>query len=60
MGFDDFKPSSPGIGTRSDPPRLSGQVPHPLQYTQFYDNLLQISYEIAEDAYLDGVRAELR
>ncbi len=33
----------------------------PLQYTQFYDNLMQIAYEIAEDAYLDGVRLfELR
>jgi len=33
----------------------------PLQYTQFYDNLLEIAYEIAEDAYADGVRRfELR
>jgi len=33
----------------------------PLQYTQFYDNLLQIAFEIAEDAYADGVRLfELR
>jgi len=33
----------------------------PLQYTQFYDNLLQIAYEIAEDAYADGIRTlELR
>jgi adenosine deaminase len=33
----------------------------PLQYTQFYDNILQIAYEIAEDAYQDGVRRfELR
>ncbi len=33
----------------------------PLQYTQFYDNLLQISYEIAADAYEDGIRRfELR
>ena len=33
----------------------------PLQYTQFYDNIRRISYEIAEDAYLDGVRLlELR
>jgi len=33
----------------------------PLQYTQFYDNILRISYELAEDAYNDGVRLlELR
>ena len=33
----------------------------PLQYTQFYDNIRRISYEIAEDAYNDGVRLlELR
>jgi adenosine deaminase len=33
----------------------------PLQYTQFYDNILRIAYELAEDAYLDGVRLlELR
>jgi len=33
----------------------------PLQYTQFYDNLLQIAFEIAEDAYAEGVRTlELR
>ncbi len=33
----------------------------PLQYTQFYDNLRTISFEICEDAYLDGVRIlELR
>ena len=33
----------------------------PLQYTQFYDNLLQISFEIAEDAYAGGIRTlELR
>jgi adenosine deaminase len=33
----------------------------PLQYTQFYDNLMQIAYEIAADAYEDGVRRfELR
>jgi adenosine deaminase len=33
----------------------------PLQYTQFYDNIRRISYEIAEDAYADGVRLlELR
>ncbi|MCK4546243.1 MAG: adenosine deaminase [Candidatus Eisenbacteria sp.] len=33
----------------------------PLQYTQFYDNLLQIAFEIAEDAYTDGIRTlELR
>jgi len=33
----------------------------PLQYTQFYDNIRRISYELAEDAYLDGVRLlELR
>ncbi len=33
----------------------------PLQYTQFYDNMKRIAYEIAEDAYNDGVRLlELR
>jgi len=33
----------------------------PLQYTQFYDNIRRISYELAEDAYSDGVRLlELR
>lgn len=33
----------------------------PLQYTQFYDNLRQIAFEIAEDAYAEGVRTlELR
>jgi len=33
----------------------------PLQYTQFYDNIKRISYEIAADAYADGVRLlELR
>ncbi len=33
----------------------------PLQYTQFYDNLLQIAFEIAEDAYAGGIRTlELR
>ncbi len=33
----------------------------PLQYTQFYDNIRRISYELAEDAYRDGVRLlELR
>lgn len=33
----------------------------PLQYTQFYDNLRTIAFEICEDAYLDGVRKlELR
>lgn len=33
----------------------------PLQYTQFYDNLLQIAFEIAEDAYDEGIRTlELR
>lgn len=33
----------------------------PLQYTQFYDNLRTIAFEICEDAYLDGVRTmELR
>ncbi len=33
----------------------------PLQYTQFYDNIMRIAYELAEDAYLDGVRLlELR
>jgi len=28
----------------------------PLQYTQFYDNIRRISYELAEDAYNDGIR----
>ncbi len=28
----------------------------PLQYTQFYENINRIAYEIAEDAYADGVR----
>jgi len=28
----------------------------PLQYTQFFDNIRQISFEICEDAYKDGVR----
>jgi len=33
----------------------------PLQYTQFYDNIERIAYELAEDAYQDGVRLlELR
>ena len=33
----------------------------PLQYTQFYDNIRTITFEICEDAYRDGVRAlELR
>jgi len=33
----------------------------PLQYTQFYENINRIAYEIAEDAYLDGVKLlELR
>ncbi len=33
----------------------------PLQYTQFYDSIMRIAYEIAEDAYADGVRLlELR
>ena len=33
----------------------------PLQYTQFYDNIARIAYELAEDAYQDGVRLlELR
>jgi len=33
----------------------------PLQYTQFYDNMKRIAYEIASDAYADGVRLlELR
>ena len=33
----------------------------PLQYTQFYDNIKRIAFEIAEDAYRDGVRLlELR
>jgi len=33
----------------------------PLQYTQFYENIRRIAFEIAEDAYADGVRRlELR
>ena len=33
----------------------------PLQYTQFYDNLHTITFEICEDAYRDGIRMlELR
>ena len=33
----------------------------PLQYTQFYDNIKRIAYELAEDAYQDGIRLlELR
>jgi len=33
----------------------------PLQYTQFYDSIMRIAYEIAEDAYAEGVRLlELR
>ncbi len=33
----------------------------PLQYTQFYENIHRIAYEIAEDAYADGIRLlELR
>jgi adenosine deaminase len=33
----------------------------PLQYTQFYDTIMRIAYELAEDAYADGVRLlELR
>lgn len=33
----------------------------PLQYTQFYDSIMRIAHEIAEDAYADGVRVlELR
>jgi adenosine deaminase len=33
----------------------------PLQYTQFYENIRRIAYEIATDAYADGVRLlELR
>ena len=33
----------------------------PLQYTQFYDNIRRISFELAEDAYRDGVKLlELR
>ncbi len=33
----------------------------PLQYTQFYDNIRRISFELAEDAYNDGIRLlELR
>ncbi len=38
-----------------------GKFDVPLQYTQFYDNIRTIAYEIAEDAYADGVRVlELR
>jgi len=33
----------------------------PLQYTQFYDTIKRVAFEIAEDAYADGVRLlELR
>ena len=33
----------------------------PLQYTQFYDTIMRIAYELAEDAYADGIRLlELR
>ena len=33
----------------------------PLQYTQFYENIKRIAYEIAEDAYNEGIRVlELR
>ncbi len=33
----------------------------PLQYSQFYDNIQRMAWEIAEDAYRDGVRLlELR
>ncbi len=33
----------------------------PLQYTQFYDNLRTITFQICEDAWLDGIhRLELR
>lgn len=33
----------------------------PLQYTQFYENIKRIAYELAEDAYNEGVRLlELR
>jgi adenosine deaminase len=33
----------------------------PLQYTQFYDSIKRIAFELAEDAYQDGVRLlELR
>jgi adenosine deaminase len=33
----------------------------PLQYTQFYPNIQRIAYEIAEDAYREGIRLlELR
>ncbi len=33
----------------------------PLQYTQFYDTIKRVAYELAEDAYNDGVRVlELR
>lgn len=33
----------------------------PLQYTQFYDNIRRIAFELAEDAYNDGLRLlELR
>jgi adenosine deaminase len=33
----------------------------PLQYTQFYENIKRIAYEIADDAYNEGIRVlELR
>lgn len=33
----------------------------PLQYTQFYENINRIAFEIAEDAYADGIKLlELR
>jgi len=33
----------------------------PLQYTQFYENIERIAYELAEDAYAEGIRVlELR
>jgi adenosine deaminase len=33
----------------------------PLQYTQFYDSIMRIAFELAEDAYADGIRVlELR
>jgi adenosine deaminase len=62
MGFEDFKRF-----LSWDPERDRTLLDYldkfhlPLQYTQFYDNMLEIAYEIAEDAYSDGVRRfELR
>jgi adenosine deaminase len=62
MGFDDFKRF-----LSWDPEQDRTLLDYldkfhiPLQYTQFYDNMLEIAYEIAEDAYQDGVRRfELR